>query len=163
MTADAPLQLWRETVLPEWCDYNGHMNLAYYVLIFDHATDAFYDFAGLDRAYREETGNSTFVVESHITYDREVLQGAEVYCTTQLLDFDDKRIHFFHRMYHAAEDFLAATTEIMGVHIDLGIRRVAPMPDGIQRKLADVLTAHNQFPRPDQVGRVMEIRRRQPG
>ena len=60
MTIPAPLELWRETVLPAWTDYNGHMNLAYYVLIFDHATDAFYDHVGLGRKYREATGGSTF-------------------------------------------------------------------------------------------------------
>ena len=159
---ETPLTLWRETVLPEWTDYNGHMNLAYYVLIFDHATDAFYELMGLDRAYRDATNCSTFVVESHITYDREVMAGAEVCCTTRLLDFDEKRIHFFHEMHHAADGFLAATTEILGVHIDLAIRRVAPMPEPIRETLAGVLAAHNGLPRPDQVGRVIAIRRRQP-
>ncbi len=71
----APLELHHETVRPEWIDYNGHMNVAYYVLAFDLATDSFFDFLGLDEAYRETSGNSTFAVEAHITYQRELAEG----------------------------------------------------------------------------------------
>jgi acyl-CoA thioester hydrolase len=136
------------------------MNLAYYVLIFDHATDAFWDTLGLGIDYRDRANCSTFTVESHITYDAEATAGTELYCTTQLLDFDDKRMHYFHAMYHAADDSLAATTELMVVHVDLGVRRVSPMPDQMQAKLAAVLAAHRQLPKPEQVGRIIGIRRR---
>ena len=123
MTDPAP-ETHREVVLPEWCDYNGHMNLSYYVLVFDHATDKFWDVLGIGIDYRNRTDFSTFTVESHITYDREVLEGDAVRCTTQLLGFDDKRIHYFHRIYHAREGYLAATTELLVVHVDLSVRRV---------------------------------------
>ena len=91
-TVSHPPELHREIVRPEWCDYNGHMNLAFYVLVFDHATDAFWNTLGIGLDYRDRTNNSTFGVESHITYDREVLEGDEVRCTTQLLGFDDTAI-----------------------------------------------------------------------
>jgi hypothetical protein len=78
MTDDGPPITWRERVRDEWTDYNGHMNLAYYVLVFDHATDVFYDSVGLGRAYRDRTNCSTFAVESHVTYDAEFEAGAEV-------------------------------------------------------------------------------------
>ncbi len=152
---DAAPESHREIVRPEWCDYNGHMNLAFYVLVFDHATDAFWDMLGLGLDYRVRTDNSTFTVESHITYDREVLDGDEVRCTTQLLGFDDKRIHYFHRMYHARDGYLAATTELLGVHVDLTVRRVAPMPDDVRARLADTMDAHQGFGPPDQAGRVI--------
>ncbi len=158
--AEAPFKSWRETVLPEWCDYNGHMNLAFYVLIFDHATDAFYGSIGLGHEYRGRTNCSTFAVEAHITYDAEVTEAAEVACTTQLIGFDEKRMHYFHRMYHAEKGFLAATTELMGVHVDLSERRVVPMPDDIQARLAAVMAAHGELPRPEQAGRVIGIRPR---
>lgn len=160
MTLTAPPELWRETVREEWTDYNGHMNLAYYVLVFDHATDAFYSSVGLGEEYKKRTNCSTFAVESHITYDAEVMAGDEVYCTTQLLDFDEKRIHYFHAMHHAEKGFLASTTELMGVHVDLSRRRVAPMPRELQDNLAAVLEAHRELPRPKQAGRVIGIRRR---
>ncbi len=155
--ATLPPESHREIILPEWCDYNGHMNLSYYVLVFDHATDAFWDMLGIGLDYKERTDNSTFTVESHITYDREVLEGDEVRCTTQLLGFDDKRLHYFHRMFHARDGYLAATTELLSVHVDLSIRRVAPMPDDIKARLASILEAHARFGAPDQVARVISL------
>ena len=74
MTHPAPLELWRETIRPEWIDHNGHMNVAYYTLVFDHAVDAFFEYVGLGQPYRDHTNGSTFAVEQHITYNREVLE-----------------------------------------------------------------------------------------
>ncbi len=146
-----------EIIIPEWCDYNGHMNVAFYVLVFDHATDVFYDTLGIGREYRDRTNCSTFTVESHITYDGEVLEGDEVRCQTQLLGFDDKRLHYFHRMHHAAKGYLAATTEILSIHVDLSVRRVAPMPDDVRDRLAAVLEAHRDLGTPAEAGRVIEM------
>jgi len=75
MSDAAPLRLWREAIRPEWIDYNGHMNVAYYTLVFDHGVDAFFDHVGLGRAYREAGTGTTFAVEQHITYNREVVAG----------------------------------------------------------------------------------------
>lgn len=160
MTLTAPPEVWRETVREEWTDYNGHMNLAYYVLVFDHATDAFYPTVGLGEAYRDRTNCSSFTVETHTTYPAELLTGEEIYCTTQLLDFDDKRIHYFHAMYHAEKGTLASTTELLAVHVDLTERRVVAMPPEILGNLAAVLEAHRALPRPEQAGRIIGIRRR---
>jgi acyl-CoA thioester hydrolase len=87
----APFECPLRKVEHEWVDYNGHLNMAYYILIFDHATDAFHDGLGLDKAYRLSAGGSTFAVETHTTYLAEVHEGDEVYVTTQLLDFDVPR------------------------------------------------------------------------
>ncbi len=156
---DLPV-LWRERVLNEWCDYNNHLNVAYYVLIFDHATDAFYDSVGLDEAYRTQTNCSTFAVEAHVNYLAEVHADDEVFCTTQLLDCDEKRFHYFHRMYHAEQGFLSATTELMGVHVNMERRRVAPMGSGLHASFAQLLEEHKRFPKPEQSGRVIGIRRK---
>jgi len=67
MTIQAPLHLWRETVRPEWIDYNGHMNVAYYVLILDHGVDALWEYLGIGRDYRATKAGSTFAVEAHVT------------------------------------------------------------------------------------------------
>jgi acyl-CoA thioester hydrolase len=139
------------------------MNLAYYVLIFDHATDEFHGSIGLGRAYRERANNSTFAVEAHVTYDAELKAGAEVVCRTWLLGHDDKRIHYFHTMHHASEGFLAATTELLGFHVDLSVRRVAPMPADIQARLAALRERQAALPRPKQVGRVIGIKPRDRG
>ncbi len=153
-------EIWREPVRREWCDYNNHLNMAYYVLIFDHATDAFHDSLCLNKAYRLETGCSTFAVEIHTTYLAEVHERDEVFVTTQLLDHDEKRLHYFHRMYHAEKGFLSATNEIMTVHIDLGVRKVVPMPAGIRDKAAGVFGEHRNLPQPDRRCSTMGIRRK---
>jgi acyl-CoA thioester hydrolase len=152
--------IWQETVRSEWCDYNSHLNMAYYVLIFDHATDVFHDSLGLDKPYRVETNCSTFAVETHTSYVAEVLEGDEVSVKTQLLDYDEKRLHYFHRMYHAEKGFLSATTEVMTVHVDLGIRKVVPMSETIRQKVADMMAVQGDFPAPDQQGRAIGIRRK---
>jgi len=157
MTIPAPLESHRETVRPEWIDYNGHMNVAYYVLAFDHATDRFLDDLGLDDAHRAATGGSTFAVESHITYLREVAEGDPLRFTTQLLAFDAKRIHFFHRMYHAHEGFLAATSEWLTLYVDLNTRRVAEFPAEIRERLAAMAAAHAPLGWPEEAGRVIKV------
>jgi acyl-CoA thioester hydrolase len=156
MTIDAPLELHRDKVRPEWIDYNGHMNVAYYVLAFDYATDAFFDYLGLDKHYRDTSGNSTFAVEAHLTYQREVAEGDALRFTTQLLGFDDKRLHFVHHMYHAGEGFLAATSEWLSLHIDLQVRRVSIMPESIKTRLAEIMGAHEALLQPPEVGRVIK-------
>ena len=161
MSIATPLKLHQETVLPEWIDYNSHMNVAYYVLAFDHATDAMLDFLGMDSGYREQTGHSVFVMETHVNYEQELMKGDLIRCTTQILGFDHKRIHYFHHMYaddHAGKEFLAATSELILIHVDLSQRRSAPMPASVLGKLDAVMAEHKQLPRPPQAGRVIGIR-----
>lgn len=160
MEIPAPLELHRATVLPEWIDYNGHMNVAYYVLAFDHATDAFLDYIGLDAGYKARNASSTFVVDMNVTYRREVMQGDPLLFRTRLLDFDAKRLLTFHEMYHAESGYLAATNEILQVHVDMGTRRVAAMAAPLLQRLEAVRRSHGTLPGPDNAGRVLEIRRR---
>jgi len=96
-------------VKPEWIDANGHMNVAYYVLAFDLAVDALWESFGITAEYVEKSYGSTFAVETHITYQRELMQGDPFFVTAQILAYDDKRIHQFQRLYHAEQEFLAAT------------------------------------------------------
>ncbi|HRZ24495.1 MAG TPA: thioesterase family protein, partial [Candidatus Contendobacter sp.] len=83
MRIESPLCLYTSVALPEWIDYNGHMNVAYYVLAFDHATDAFTEYLGLGRDYQERQRCSTFVVETHVNYQRELVAGDPIRITTQ--------------------------------------------------------------------------------
>jgi len=154
-----PAQLWEESVIAEWVDYNGHMNVAYYVLIFDHATDAFQMEIGLDEDLRLETGSSVFVAESHVTYDNEVLKGERVYVTTQLLDHDEKRLHLFHRMHNCKDDSLCATNELMILHVNLETRKVGPFPSHVHTRIGDIYKEHENLTAPKQKGRIIGIRR----
>jgi len=153
----AALALHSETVLPEWVDYNGHMNVAFYVLIFDHATDAFLDFLKLDANHREKTGGSVFVVESHVTYDQEVMEGVSVSVTTQVLGADAKRLHLFHRMFETGSDLVAATNELMILHVDLNTRRVAPFPEIAQNRMTELVDLHKSLGKPLQSGRTIAL------
>jgi acyl-CoA thioester hydrolase len=157
MSAEAPLCLHRGSIRPQWIDYNGHMNVAYYVLVFDQGTDALLDYLGMDTAYRTRTGYSTYVLESHITYEREMKEGDEYRVTCQLLDFDAKRLHYFQHLYLQREGTLAATTEIMLMHMDMATVRSAPMPESVSERVASVMEAHIRLPRPPQAGRVIGI------
>jgi len=157
MIHPVPLKLWQETILPEWTDYNRHMNVAYYTLVFDHAVDAFFSYIGLGREYREATTGSTFAVEHHITYNKEVVEGDDVRCETRLVGFDDKRLHHYHEMYHVADGYLAATCEFLSLHVDLSTRRVAPMPAEKIDALASLLDAHRKLPEINNLGRLIKV------
>src|SRR5215469_10252274 len=140
-------------VLPEWIDVNGHMNLAYYVVLFDQATDLLYDALGVGQAYREATGNSTFTAESHTLYEREVRVGERVRVVPHLLGVDSKRLHYFHEMFHAEGGHRAAAQELMALHIDLKIRRVSPFPPNVLARIQTAVRARGERSMPAGVGR----------
>ena len=151
--------MWTEKVKTAWCDYNDHLNMAYYVLIFDHATDIFHESIGLDKTYRQTADCSTFAVETHTNYLSEVRDGDQVSVTTQLLDQNEKCLHYFHRMFHSEKHYLAATTEIMTVHVDLSARKVVPMPDRIQEAATNLWLQHSVLDAPKQQGHKIGIRK----
>ncbi len=124
-----PVIVHHDIVRPEWIDSNGHMNLAYYVVVFDLATDKLYATLGIGDAYREAAGNSCFTAETHTAYEREVHLGERLLVHTWLLGVDSKRLHYFHELFHSDSGERSATQELMALHIDMRVRRVAPFPD----------------------------------
>jgi acyl-CoA thioester hydrolase len=157
----APIVIEGLAVRPEWIDGNGHMNVGYYNVAFDQALDRVCELVDLSWNYVERTGFSTFVLETHVTYQREVTQGDPLRFTFQLLDYDEKKFHYFLRMFHAREDFLSATSEQICIHVDLRTRRPAPMPAYSLERFAAIMAAHRALPRPSEVGSVIGIRRKQ--
>ena len=149
----APFDAHRGVVRAEWIDANGHLNMGYYVVAFDLATDTWLDHIGLTPAERERSGATTFTLESHVNYLREVKEADPLRFTTRLIAFDAKRIHYFHEMHHATEGYLAATNELMSLHVNLETRRAAPMAEDVLARLADVLSLHEKLAIPAQVGR----------
>jgi acyl-CoA thioester hydrolase len=147
----------REVVRPEWVDYNGHMNVAFYVLIFDHATDAALDRLMLGEDYRRQTGCSVFVGEMHVTYRQEVLQGDQLTVATRLLASDDRRLVLFHEMSCSRYQAPVASNEVLCVHVDLDTRRAAPWPLAAGETLARVLASQAQLPPPKQAGRSIRL------
>lgn len=149
----------RASVRAEWIDYNGHMNVGYYVVAFDTATEVLSAHLGVAEAYRREADASMFVVEAHVTYDREVLEGAPLAFRSRIVDFDAKRFHVLHRMFHADEGYLAATNELMCLHVDMQARRSAPFPPAVMEKVRALGEAHARFAPTEGVGRTIRIRR----
>jgi acyl-CoA thioester hydrolase len=155
-----PLVVHREAVKPEWIDYNGHMNVAYYMLGFDRAADALFDFLGFDAAFRARTGFSSFALECHVVYKREVGLGDALRFEIQMLDFDGRFFHYMNRMYNDRENYLAATCEWISGAIDLETRRMMAMPSEIAAPFQALHDAHRDLPRPPEAGRVIGIRRK---
>ena len=158
MNLPAPFDAYRDVVRPEWIDHNQHMNMGFYMVVFDFATDAFFDHVGLDRPYRRRANVTTFSLEGHITYQREVREGDPLRFTTRLVDFDAKRIHYLHEMYHAQEGYLASTNELMSPHVSEETRRSAPMADDVLARLAEVKAAHGRLEPSPFVGRVIGLK-----
>ncbi|MBI3197127.1 MAG: thioesterase family protein [Rhodospirillales bacterium] len=156
----APFDRHRATVLPEWIDWNGHMNVGFYVVAFDKATDTLFEQFGCSFEYTKQKIGMTFVLEAHVTYDREVKEGDPLRVATQILDHDAKRLHCIHAMYHAGEGFLAATNELMVMNIDYASRRSAPWPDFALERIERMAAAHAALPKPKQAGRLIGIKKK---
>lgn len=144
---------YQDVVRPEWIDSNGHMNLAYYVVVFDQATDKLYDALGIGNAYREATNNSCFTVETHTLYDSEVHVGDHLRVRSYLLGADSKRVHYFHEMFDVENGVRSAAQELMALHIDMRVRKVTPFPDDRQAALAEAVRRYAPAELPKGAGR----------
>ena len=139
-------------VEPTWIDYNGHLNMAYYNVLFDRAVDEVFELLGCGADY-VKTGSSTFTAEVHVRYLRELHLGDPVRVTLQLLDYDAKRMHYFEQLLHAEEGWVSATSENMSLHVDMTAKKSAPFPPQIMGRLAQMKAAHGRLRLPDGAGR----------
>jgi acyl-CoA thioester hydrolase len=158
----APFDQYRDVVRREWIDENDHLNMGYYVVVFDLAPDAWLDHIGLDRAHKHAHLVTTFTLESHVCYLRELRGGDPLRFTTLPLDHDDKRIHYVHEMWHAEQNFLAATNELMSLHVSQTTRRAAPMAQNIGSRLESLKVLHRATAAPASVGRRIGLDARPP-
>ena len=141
------------TVEPAWIDYNGHLNMAYYNVLFDRAVDEAYELIGIGADYVSQRKHSFFTAEVHLRYLRELHAGDPVRVTFQLLDYDGKRLHTFEQLFHAEDGWVAATSENMSLHVDMAARKSASFPPEVTRRLAQMKTSHARLPRPEAAGR----------
>lgn len=137
----------------EWIDYNGHLNMAYYNLLFDRAVDEASTLLGLGPQYAESYGASFFTAEAHVRYLRELTPECPVRVTLRLVDYDEKRLHLYQTLHHAIEGWESATCEQMALHVDLRTRRVVPFPDDVLQLVATMRAAHAALPAPEGIGR----------
>lgn len=147
-------------IQPDWIDYNGHLNVAYYVKLFDQALDILFDRIGLSESYVRTRHMSFFALELHVRYLREVHLKDPVQVRIQILDVDDKRIHYWMELIHAEERWLSSTMESISMHIDMETRRSTPFPPDIMASLKNWHAMAAKRERPDGIGQVIGIRRK---
>jgi acyl-CoA thioester hydrolase len=144
-------------VEPTWIDYNGHMNMAYYHVLFDRAVEEGFSLVGLGQDYLEKRKASFFAAEIHTLYKRELKMHDRVRVTLQLVDHDEKRIHYYMEIRHAGEGWVAATMEGLSLHVDMETRKVCPFPEDIAANLAVMKTTHARLTKPQNLSRVIGI------
>jgi acyl-CoA thioester hydrolase len=145
-------------VKAEWIDLNKHMNVAYYVLAFDKGVDRLWDRVGITDDYIQGRSMSTFAVEAHITYQKELQEGNPYRVTAQILAIDSKRVHQMQRLYNAETGDLAATAEWLNLHVDLESRRVCPWPEDILNAFTEVAQSQSGDVLPAETGRQIKIK-----
>ena len=146
-------------VRAEWTDYNGHLNMAYYGVLFDNALDVALAPLGLGPEVARKTGASVFTAQAQVHYLRELHAGDRVIVETRLIGHDAKRLHYVQTMRRVGADEPAAVTENLILHVDLNSRRVAPFAPEVLARIADAVAAHADLPLPQQVGRRVGLRR----
>jgi acyl-CoA thioester hydrolase len=142
---------------PQWIDYNGHLNMAYYNVLFDRAIDELWLQIGIGPEYMKTRGGSTFTAECHVRYLREIHLGDPVQVSILVVAADEKRIHTFEELRHATEGWLSATSENMTIHMDMAARKTAPFPPDIRARIAALAEAHTAGPRPEGIGRKISM------
>ena len=140
-------------VEPAWIDYNGHLNMAYYNVLFDRAVDEVMALLGCGVDYVEAKHHSCFTAEVHVRYLRELHADDPVRVTFQLLAHDTKRLHFFEQLFHAAEGWVSATSENMMLHVDMQAGKTAAFPRDVVARIAKLQAAHAELPLPEAAGR----------
>lgn len=148
------------TVLPEWLDYNGHMNVAFYLVAFETGIDAYKAVVGMDLAYIEGRQRSTVALEAHITYQREAMLGESLRVETRIVDFDGKRAHVYQELYRDTD--LLSTQETLAISFDTAARRSCPFEDGIANNYRALMAAQSALPRPAWIGRTIGIGKGRP-
>ena len=119
------IYLTSKKIIKDWTDYNGHMNVAYYVLIFDvYGAEMLMEKFDMGESAAKKDKKSTMVVQSHITYDHELMEGEEVDINLIYFNHDKKRLIYKLEMVHKEKKFLASTIEVLSLHVDLKERKV---------------------------------------
>jgi acyl-CoA thioester hydrolase len=156
----AGIPIFETPILPEWIDYNGHLRDAYYGLIVSLATDALMDRLGLDAAYRARTGCTLYTLEMHLHYLHEVLRSDTVAVSVRIEGADHKRIHATFEMRRAGNPALAASTEVMLLHVQQSHDKVAaaPFPPQVSAALAELQAASTALPAEAPGSRRMDLR-----
>jgi acyl-CoA thioester hydrolase len=143
----------------DWIDYNGHLNMAYYNVLFDRCSDEAFAMMGMGPDYARERKLTIYTAEVHVCYVQELHLSHRVTVTFHLLDHDEKRLRAYQEIRHV-DGWLAATSETLSLHIDMSGPKVAPFPADIQAKVDAMRAAHAGLPMPERAGRSIGIKRK---
>lgn len=157
---EAPLAFHDQSVVPEWVDFNGHMNVAYYMVAFDRCVDQMYNRLQVGPDFIADTGRSVFTLEAHISYLREVVEGDRLRISGRLMDYDGKRIHAYFEMFHGGDGHVVAAMEQLGIQVDMAQRKPVEFTPETESLLERMLAAHSRLPESRYAGRVIGIRRK---
>ncbi|WP_220443740.1 thioesterase family protein [Paracoccus luteus] len=146
------------TVEEGWTDYNGHLNMAYYHVLFDRALDVVLGPLGLGPQVAAADGVSVFTAQAQVHYLRELNAGDRVTVETRLIAHDAKRLHYVQTMRHT-DGWVAAVSENLLLHVDLATRRVTPFAPAVADRIAAAVARHADLPLPEQVGRRVGLMR----
>ena len=149
-----------QAIEKDWIDYNGHLNMAYYNVLFDRCLDEAFDGLGIGPSYARDRRLTTYTAEIHVCYVRELHLDHKVVGTFQIIDHDDKRLRFYQELRHATEGWLAATSEQLALHVDMSGPKVVPFPPDIAARIQDMREAQAGLPMPERAGRSIGIRRK---
>lgn len=144
---------------PDWIDYNGHLNMAYYNVLFDRGCDGFFERMGLGPDYIKERNLTFYTAEAHVRYVREIHLGDKVRVTMRIVDYDAKRVHAIAELLHE-DGWVSATSETMSLHIDMSGPKVAPFPEDVMGEIVKQATSDATLPANENVGRRIEIVRK---
>lgn len=148
----APLRLLAREIPRDWIDYNGHVTEFRYLELCADTTDLLLRYIGVGDAYLE-AGGSYYTVETHICHLGQLYEADEVEAVTQVLGWDERRLHLFHTIVRAGQDPPVATGEHMLLHVDSAAGRASPVRDGVRDRVAALAQAHSTLPRPQRTGR----------
>ncbi len=144
------------TVPEEYRDENGHMNMRWYLAIFDDAGDVLHDRVGLTREYHRQHGSGTFDLEHHLFFLSEVNPGDELAIYMRFVARSAKRLHYLMFMVNLTRGKLAAIFECMNAFADLSVRKTAPFPEEIAQKIDEILVQHEKLDWPPPLSSAMQ-------
>ncbi|MFT4563764.1 MAG: acyl-CoA thioester hydrolase [Gammaproteobacteria bacterium] len=147
------------TVKSDWLDANGHMNVAYYLRAFDDGGEVFFRDCGIGWDYTHEGVGTIFIADCDLAFRRELFSEDLLKIETTLIDWAPKLVHTYQALYHRQTGELAASAEMLFMHIAFADRKSTVMPARTQTRLGEIAKIHRALPRPNNLGRKIEIKR----
>ena len=159
MTTPSPITTSPMGIEKDWIDYNGHLNMAYYNVLFDRCSDEAFEAMGMGLDYVKERRLTIYTAEVHVCYVQELHLDHKVTVSFQLIDHDAKRLRAYQEIRHI-DGWLAATSETLSLHVDMSGPKVAPFPADVLAKIETMRAAHSVLPMPERAGRSIGIKRK---